>query len=80
MDKNINIQQILFFSVLKKPELKNKKIIDFIYSAIWLACKYGIIFQISIYNSTQNYIQLIFALSWVEIRHKKGTANDRSYV
>ena len=58
MEKNINIQQAIFFSFLKKPGLKTKKIVNINYSIIVLikmrlliflifsqyelACKYGI--------------------------------------
>ena len=71
MGKNINIQQALFFSLLKKPGLKNKKnhyhcmiialvkmrlLIFLVFSQYGLACKYEIIFQVSIYNWAQNCI------------------------
>ena len=66
MDKNINIQQALFFSFLKKPGLKTKKninmnyliieliklslLIFLVFSQNRLTSKYGVIFQISIDN------------------------------
>ena len=74
VEKNINIQEVFFFSLLKKPGLKNKnkKTIDLnyliivlikmllliflVFSYYELACKYGIIFQVSTYNWMQNYI------------------------
>ena len=64
MEKNINLQRVLFFLRKTKPKKQNKKIINISYlmmlikmrlliflvlSHYGLACKYGIIFQISIY-------------------------------
>ena len=70
MEENINIQQALFFSFLEKPSLKTKKIIDVSYlimvlikmrliifltlSRYGLACKHGIIIQMSIYDWMQD--------------------------
>ena len=76
MEKNIKIQQALFFSFLKKLGLKNKKTINMRYSTIvlikmrllmfsvfsqyGLACKYGIILQISTYNISR----ILFSDTW----------------
>ena len=69
VEKNINIQQALLFPYSENPDLKTKKIIKvnnliivlikieaINISQFGLACKHGIIFQISIYNWTQNCI------------------------
>ena len=69
VENKINIHQALFFLKKVRPKKKKKKnhqhslfdnrarlltILDF--SQYGLACKYGIIFQISIHNRRQNYI------------------------
>ena len=68
VEKKINIQQVLLFSFLKKPGLKNKKkikkikskkmllLIFLVFSQFGLACKYGKISPISTYNWMQNCI------------------------
>ena len=74
VEKNINIQQAVFYSFLKRLGLKHKKIINISYLIIVvikmrlliscafsrdvLGCKYGIFFQILLYNLMQNCIFL----------------------
>ena len=76
MEKNINIQQALFFSHLKKPDVKDNKLININYLAIvrikmrltiflvfsqyGLACKYEIIVQISIIIGCR----ITFSITW----------------
>ena len=79
VEKNMNLQQALFF--LKKDQVyKTKKIINISYlimvlikmrlliflvlSRYRLACKYRIISQISIYNWMQNYISDISGIAF----------------
>ena len=64
------MQRAFFFFVLKKKtDLKNKNnydisqvlikmrpLISLIFSQYGLACKYGTIFQISVYNWMQNFV------------------------
>ena len=72
MKKNINIQQVCFFFLKKIKPKKQKKVINIsplttilrtlrllillVLSHYELAYKYGIIFQISIYNWMQNCV------------------------
>ena len=72
MEKNISIQQAVFYFSKKRKQKKKKKIINISYlimalikmrlliflvlSRYGLACIYGIIFQMSIYNWMQNCI------------------------
>ena len=75
MEKNINIQQVLFFSFQKKTKPKKQKnvinisyiiimlikmrpLMFLVFSQYGLACKYEILFQISVFMFVSSFLYL----------------------
>ena len=75
MEKNINIQQVLFFSFQKKTKPKKQKnvinisyiiimlikmrpLMFLVFSQYGLACKYEILFQISVFMFVCSFLYL----------------------